>query len=117
MIRNKQVNLWRGPDPPPTLYHIWLKDENKLLRYDEELGDWVVFLDSGNIVKMISEFMESLDNILTSSINGYPIRDNPVLEAKDLLIGIDGNYFKKTNNIREVAKTFDTLMTTKVYGQ
>ena len=57
MIQNKQVNIWRGPDFPPTLYHIWLKDESQLLRYDEKVKDWVVFLDSTQIVKLIQDFI------------------------------------------------------------
>ena len=34
MINNRQVNLWRGNQEPPTIYHIWIKDNNKLLLYD-----------------------------------------------------------------------------------
>ena len=68
MIQNKQVNIWRGNDPPPTLYHIWFKDESQLLRYDETIKDWVVFLDSGRIVKLIQDFMDTLDNLSSSDI-------------------------------------------------
>lgn len=114
MIKNKQVNLWRGPDTPPTLYHIWLKDEKQLLRYDEDKKDWVVFLDSTQISKVISDFMDNLDNILNASINGHPIKDNPVLVAEDIKIGENGHYFKSTHNLKEVAKIFDNLMTTQV---
>ena len=114
MIENKQVNLWRGPQEPPTLYHIWLKDESQLLRYDEELKDWVVFLDSSEINKIISRFMDNLNVILSGSINGHPISENPVLKAEDLLVGENGNYFKATNNLKEVAKIFDDLMTTQI---
>lgn len=115
MIQNKQVNLWRGNKEPPTLYHIWLKDETSLLRYDEELNEWVIFLDSEKITKIISDFMDNIDTLMNSSVNGYPIKDNPVLEAKDLKIGEDGNYYKSQNTIKEVIKQFDNLMTTQVY--
>lgn len=114
MIENKQVNLWRGTIPPPTLYHIWLKDEKQLLRYDDESKKWEVFLDSTEISRVISEFMDNLDSILNSSINGHLIKDNPILEAKDILVGHDGNYYKATNNLKEVSKIFDELMTTQV---
>lgn len=114
MIENKQVNLWRGPSEPPTLYHIWLKDESQLLRYDEELKDWVVFLDSTKIYDIISRFMDDLNTILTGSINGHPLSENPVLVAEDLLVGENGNYYKSTNNLKEVAKIFDNLMTTQI---
>lgn len=114
MIQNKQVNLWRGPDAPPTNYHIWLKDERFLLRYDEKLKDWIVFLDSLNISEIISRFMDGLDNILQGSINGHPLSESPVLNAEDLLIGQNGNYYKETNTIKEVANIFDNLMTTQI---
>lgn len=114
MIENKQVNLWRGNQEPPTLYHIWLKDESQLLRYDEESKDWVVFLDSKEIGKIISDFMSNLNVLLSGSINGHPISENPVLNASDLLVNQDGNYYKSTNNLREVAKIFDDLMTTQI---
>ena len=114
MIENKQVNLWRGSQEPPTLYHIWLKDESQLLRYDEDLKDWLVFLDSNKIGKIISDFMDNLNIILQGSINGHPIAENPVLEASDLLINENGNYYKSTNNLKEIAKIFDELMTTQI---
>jgi len=84
MIKNKQVSIWRGPDPPPTLYHIWFKDEELLLRYDEEVEDWVIFLDSGQITKVIADFISSVDNL---SINGHLITDSPVLDGSDIKVG------------------------------
>lgn len=117
MIKNKQVNLWRGPEVPPTLYHIWLKDEKQLLRYDEDKKDWVVFLDSYEINRVIQNFMDDLDNILDATINGHPVRENPELVAQDIKIGEDGHYFRSTHSLKEVAKIFDNLMTTYVYEQ
>lgn len=114
MIQNKQVNLWRGTDPPPTLYHIWFKDESQLLRYDETIKDWVVFLDSGRIVKLIQDFMDTLDNL---SINGHLLTENPVLDSSDLLVGQDGHYIKKENTIQQATLKLDSLLTTKVYGE
>jgi hypothetical protein len=96
MIKNKQVSIWRGPDPPPTLYHIWFKDEELLLRYDEVEQDWVVFLDSGQIARVIAEFIDSVDNL---TINGHLITDNPVLDSSDLKVGQDGHYIKKNNTL------------------
>lgn len=114
MIQNKQVNLWRGTDPPPTLYHIWFKDESQLLRYDENVKDWVVFLDSGRIVKLIQDFMDALDNL---SINGHLLTENPVLDGSDLLVGQDGHYIKKENTLQQATLKLDSLLTTKVYGE
>ena len=114
MIQNKQVNLWRGTDPPPTLYHIWFKDESQLLRYDETIKDWVIFLDGEKAISVISEFMDLLDNL---SINGYPLSENPVLDASDLLVGHDGHYIKKENTLQQATLKLDSLLTTKVYGE
>lgn len=114
MIQNKQVNLWRGQDPPPTLYHIWFKDESQLLRYDEEVSKWVVFLDSGQIIQLVKDFMNTIESI---KINNHPISENPVLDGTDLLLGEDGHYIKKEATLQQAALTLDSLLTTKVYGQ
>lgn len=112
MIGNKQVNLWRGPDPPPTFYHIWFKDERQLLRYNEDTESWEVFLDSGGIVKLIKDFMDRIEEL---SINGYSLLSSPVLNAQDILLEQDGHYIKKKNTLQQVALKLDSLLTTKVY--
>ena len=40
MIDNKQINIWRGSSSPPTIYHIWINNENQLLKYNEVSGQW-----------------------------------------------------------------------------
>lgn len=114
MIKNKQVSIWRGPDPPPTLYHIWFKDEELLLRYDEVEQDWVVFLDSGQIARVITEFIDSVDNL---TINGHPLTENPELDGSDLKVGRDGHYIKANNTLQEATLRLDSLLTTEVYDQ
>lgn len=114
MIQNKQVSIWRGHDAPPTLYHLWFKDETQLLRYDEIAQDWVVFLDGTYINQTISEFLEQLQNF---SINGQPISSNPVLDGTDIKITFDGNYVNSDNTISEAIQIIDSLLTTKVYGE
>jgi hypothetical protein len=107
MIKNKQVSIWRGPDTPPTLYHIWLKDENQLLRYDEDQGQWIVFLDSKEIANIIDDFFEKLGETLTMTINGHPVKESPVLTAEDFLIGFDGNYLKSENTVKGALQIMD----------
>lgn len=114
MIQNKQVNIWRGTDLPPTLYHIWFKDESQLLRYDENIKDWVVFLDSGEIVKLISDFMNLLD---TLSINGHLLSESPILDGSDLKVGRNGHYIKEGDTLQQATLKLDSLLTTKVYGE
>jgi len=114
MIKNKQVNLWRGTEPPPTLYHIWFKDEESLLRYDEVLKKWVVFLDSGQITAVINEFLHSIDNL---TVNGHLITESPVLDGSDLKVGEDGHYVKAQDTLKEATLKLDSLLTTKVYDE
>lgn len=114
MIENKQVNLWRGPDAPPTLYHIWLKNESQLYRYDEKTKKWELFLDSTQISQIISNFMDELDALIEGSVNGYPIKNNPVLNAADLLVGKNGHYFSEDSNLQQTSQILDELMTTQV---
>ena len=114
MIQNKQVNIWRGNDPPPTLYHIWFKDESQLLRYDDDLKDWVIFLDGDRIIKIISDFMDTIDNF---SINGYPITDSPVLNGSDIKLDQNGHYVKKEDTLQQATLKLDSLLTTKIYEQ
>jgi hypothetical protein len=33
---NKNISVWRGSDTPPTNYHLWLKDDNKLYKYVQD---------------------------------------------------------------------------------
>lgn len=114
MIENKQVNLWRGPDPPPTFYHIWFKDESQLLRYNEDTKSWEVFLDSGGIVKLIKDFMDKIEGL---SINGYSLLTSPVLDSSDIALERDGHYIKRNDTLQQVALKLDSLLTTKVYGE
>ena len=34
MIKNKQVNMWRGSEEPPTIYHVWIKDDLTIELYN-----------------------------------------------------------------------------------
>lgn len=117
MINNKQVNIWRGSEAPPTLYHLWLKNENQLLKYDEEQQDWIVFLDSNQIKEIIQDFLNRVDNTLSATINGYSIKNDIVLNAQDLLTAYNGHYIKNTDTIKEALKKLDQLFTTEVYEQ
>lgn len=114
MIQNKQVNVWRGTDAPPTLYHLWLKDESQLLRYDDQRHDWVVFLDSRNLEDKITQFLERLANL---SVNGHLILDSPTLDGQDITIKFEGNYLHNGQTVQDSLSTLDALMTTKVYGE
>ena len=91
MVNNKQVNFWRGDMTPPTIYHIWIKDNSKMLLYDGE--KWVVFLDNKEIIDILDKIQEMLDNmqakideIGNKTVNKKPIKTNPVLDGTDILV-------------------------------
>lgn len=43
LAKNKQVNVWRGPDAPPTIHHVWIRDDESLYLYNGET--WVSFME------------------------------------------------------------------------
>lgn len=114
MIQNKQISIWRGTSAPPTLYHIWFKDESQLLRYDDTLKDWVVFLDADTLNERIADFLAQLDGL---SVNNKPIIESPVLDGTDLKITFEGNYLAQGQTVDSALQTIDALLTTKVYGE
>ncbi|MDY2736759.1 hypothetical protein [Intestinibacter sp.] len=72
MINNRQVNLWRGNQEPPTIYHIWIKDNNKLLLYDG--NNWKTFYNE-SAVAAIQEALKKKANLVNGKVsaNELPI--------------------------------------------
>lgn len=119
MVNNKQVNFWRGDMTPPTIYHIWIKDNSKMLLYDGE--KWVVFLDNKEIIDILDKIQEMLDNmqdkideIVNKTVNKKPIKTNPVLDGTDILINATGNYVIPTETLAQTALRLDNLLSTKI---
>lgn len=119
MVNNKQVNFWRGDMTPPTIYHIWIKDNSKMLLYDGE--QWVVFLDNKEIIDIVNKIQEKLDgmqeeieNLGNKTVNKKAIKNNPVLDGTDLLIGWSGNFIDKSLTVAQTAQKFDELLTTQI---
>ena len=76
MINNRQVNLWRGNQEPPTIYHIWIKDNNKLLLYDG--NNWKTFLDNESAVAAIQEALKKKANLVLGTV---PVNELPVVTS------------------------------------
>lgn len=119
MVNNKQVNFWRGDMTPPTIYHIWIKDNSKMLLYDGE--KWVVFLDNKEIIdildkvqQLLDEMQAKIDEIRNKTVNKKPIKTNPVLDGTDILINATGNYVIPTETLAQTALRLDNLLTTKI---
>lgn len=120
MINNRQVNFWRGDKIPPTIYHIWIKDNSKMLLFNG--SKWIIFLDNAEIVDVINKFQEALDDMQSQitglsnkTINNKSIKDNPVLNGTDLLIATKGHYIQDTDTISATAAKLDKLLTTQIF--
>lgn len=119
MVNNKQVNFWRGDMTPPTIYHIWIKDNSKMLLYNGE--QWVVFLDNKEIIDILNQIQEMLDNmkkeienIGNKTVNKKPIKTNPVLDGTDIAINGDGTFVVPTETLAQTTLRFDKLLTTQI---
>ena len=119
MVNNRQVNFWRGDTIPPTIYHIWIKDNSKMLLYDG--SQWVVFLDNKEVIEIVNKVQEKLDNMQKQindlgdkTVNRKAIKNNPILDGTDLLIGWTGNFVNSQSTVAQTAKRFDDLLTTQI---
>lgn len=119
MVNNKQVNFWRGDSTPPTIYHIWIKDNSKMLLYDG--SQWIVFLDNKEIINILDNIQKSLDtmqqqinDVGNKTINNKAIKTNPVLNGNDILINANGNYIISNETLAQTASRLDNLLTTKI---
>lgn len=119
MVNNRQVNFWRGDTIPPTIYHIWIKDNSKMLLYDGE--KWVVFLDNKEIIdildkvqQLLDEMQAKIDEIGNKTVNKKLIKTNPVLDGTDILINATGNYVIQTETLAQTALRLDNLLSTKI---
>lgn len=104
-----QVNVWRGSDEPPTLYHVWIKDDDSLYLYDKVAGKWKRFLDSTDFTTVIQKLT---DDINAMTVNGKKITGNPVLGSEDIKTDSNGNYMSKDDSVQKTMMTFDNLFKT-----
>lgn len=119
MINNKQVNFWRGDKTPPTIYHVWIKDNSKMLLYDGK--NWVVFLDNKEVIDILEQVQIKLDEMQASinilgnkTINGKPIKNNPVLTGDDIKINKNGGFINSNDTISDGIIKLDTLLITQI---
>ena len=112
MINDRQVNIWRGSDPPPTIYHIWIKNDSQFLLYNGI--KWVVFLDNEAVVQSLEEFQTNLDALKNSTVNGKKIIDNPVLTGQDIATAVNGIYIIQEDSIATSLQKIDKLLQTQI---
>ena len=119
MVNNRQVNFWRGDKTPPTIYHIWIKDNSKMLLYDGK--EWIVFLDNKEVINilnkiqdMLDDMQERIDDLGNKTVNKKAIKTNPVLDGTDILINGNGNFVVGTETLSQTALRLDNLLTTQI---
>jgi hypothetical protein len=115
MINNKQVNIWRGTDSPPTEYHVWIREGPTSVRLLLFNGvEWVVFLDDAATIARVNELMQNVAEFGNKTINSKQISTNPVLGGEDLLVGQSGAYVSTNDSVTESILTLDSLFQTQI---
>ena len=104
IINNKQINIWRGSDVPPTLYHIWLFNESELKIYNGV--EWITIIDSINIAERLIELSDKNEKEYNQQYIGK--------EVEVLLEEREGEYLKghTTNYMVVKMKTNENLENT-----
>ena len=116
MIKNKQINVWRGDDHPPTIYHLWILEDLKIRLHNGI--EWVEFITNASIGQDLVEIIASIESLESfmnnSTVNGEPIKNNPILDAEHFNTTIkDGVYIKENDNVAQALKKHDELLRTK----
>jgi len=119
MALERQVNIWRGNSTPPTIYHIWIFEDSKLLLYNGT--EWIVFIDDITLIDTLNkiegrltELEADLLELSNNTVNGKSIRDNPVLDGGDLTTKLSGTFIDGTVSIANTLLELDTLLTTQI---
>lgn len=119
MINNKQINVWRGTDEPPTIYHVWIYGMTKMLLHNGT--EWVVFIDDLATVDRIEQLISSIETVNTKledienyTVNEIPIRENPVLTGENIVSKTDGHFIKNTDSVKDSLLKLDILLTTQI---
>ncbi len=121
MINNKQVNIWRGDQEPPTLFHVWIYKNEKILLHNGK--EWIVFIDDAGLTDQIDKLYDELkiikndlNNISSATVNNKLIKNNPVLNGSDLLLEVDGEFVNSKKSISDNIIQLDTMFVTQIIG-
>lgn len=121
MINNKQVNIWRGDQEPPTLFHVWIYKNQKILLHNGV--EWVVFINDTEIIDKVNKLQnevksiqQSLDILSKSTINNKLIKNNPVLTGDDLILNKNGEFLDSEKSLTDSIIQLDTMFVTQIIG-
>lgn len=120
IINNKQVNIWRGTDFPPTIYHVWIRKDLDIRINDgkgNELKNWKSLTELPDELANLQQFVDEIKNTIDNyTINGKYLRDNPVLDAKDIKATTTGTFYKENDNVADALMKLDKLFRTEIIG-
>lgn len=86
---NKNIAVWRGNNVPPTIYHIWIKDDNSIWLYEED--KWENF-NSKN-----QETLLDIYEILYNQHSQIDFSSNATIIEKGIPFTINLNWIAKFN--------------------
>lgn len=99
LVNNRQVNVWRGSQEPPTIHHVWIKDETALYLYDSSVEKWVSFMEFPGIT--VSR-LETGNGVMVSTGDTYFI-----LTTQGSALGLN----VANNTIQLVSNALSTINT------
>lgn len=121
MINNKQVNIWRGDQEPPTLFHVWIYNNEEIRLYNGT--NWARLTNDCETIDKINKLQDDVDlvksnlnKISNATINNKLIRDNPVLNGNDLLLNKSGEFVNSEKSVSDSIMQLDNLFVTQIIG-
>lgn len=87
---NKSISIWRGNNTPPTIYHLWIKEDNTQWLYKED--KWV----SAN--EQIEESLQDVYEVLYTQHSQVSLSATPTIIEKGVSTSITANWVTKFNN-------------------
>lgn len=97
---NKNVAVWRGSNTPPTIYHLWIKEDNSQWLYKDT--GWV------NVNEEIQGDLQDIYEVLYTQHSQVSLSVSPTIIEKGIPTNITARWSTKFNN-EEIASNSLTL--------
>lgn len=97
---NKNVAVWRGSNTPPTIYHLWIKEDNSRWLYKDT--GWV------NVNEEIQGDLQDIYEVLYTQHSQVSLSVSPTIIEKGIPTNITARWSTKFNN-EEIAPNSLTL--------
>lgn len=87
---NKNVAVWRGSNTPPTIYHLWIKEDNSQWLYKDT--GWV------NVNEEIQGDLQDIYEVLYTQHSQVSLSVSPTIIEKGIPTNITARWSTKFNN-------------------